>query len=174
MVRVAAMSRASVRIVSAGHAGDRRRPVGVLRLTVGFAHEIGQDTLEAAAMARQEALVVQALAHQRMRERQQHRGVGVRPDRNPFRADDLGSVLADRTDVDRCATPARATSRIHWSVECAAQPPFMTCVFFGLAPPNSTISLPCRAIDDHDVSGPTTACGEPITWGRNASAAPKL
>ena len=71
-------------------------------------------------------------------------------------------------------TPARATSCIHFPVVCAAQPPLITCVFFGLAPPNSTISLVWRAIEVHEVRGPTTDCGEPTTCGRNASAAPKL
>ena len=47
----------------------------------------------------------------------------------------------------------------------------LTSVFFGLAPPNSTISLPCRAIDDHEVSGPITDCGLPRMCGRKASAA---
>ena len=39
------------------------------------------------------------------------------------------------------STPARASSAIQRPVECEAQPPLLTCVFFGLAPPNSTISL---------------------------------
>ena len=72
------------------------------------------------------------------------------------------------------STPARASSAIDGAVECDAQPPLLTCVFFGLAPPNSTISLPCRAIDDHDVSGPVTDCGLPRMCGRKASAQPKL
>ena len=70
------------------------------------------------------------------------------------------------------STPALASSAIHGPVECEAQPPLLTSVFFGLAPPNSTSSLPCRAIDDHEVSGPVTACGEPRMCGRNASAQP--
>ena len=37
---------------------------------------------------------------------------------------------------------------------CAPQPPLVTCMFFGLAPPNITISLAWRAIEDHEVSGP--------------------
>ena len=69
------------------------------------------------------------------------------------------------------STPARANSAIQPLVECEAQPPLLTWVFFGLAPPNSTISLPCRAIEDHDVSGPTTDCGLPSTCGRNAERA---
>ena len=70
--------------------------------------------------------------------------------------------------------PARASSAIQPLVECDAQPPLLTSVFFGLAPPNSTISLPWRAIDDHEVSGPVTACGLPRICGRKASAHPKL
>src|ERR1700730_18590713 len=72
------------------------------------------------------------------------------------------------------STPAAASSRSEPAVEWAAQPPFATWVFFGLAPPNITISLVCRAIEDQDVSGPVTACALPMTWGRNASAVPKL
>src|SRR5438876_299035 len=67
------------------------------------------------------------------------------------------------------STPARANSAIQPRVECDAQPPLLTSVFFGLAPPNSTINLECRAIEDHDVSGPTTDCGLPTICGRNAS-----
>ena len=72
------------------------------------------------------------------------------------------------------STSAFASSAIQPPVECEAQPPLLTRVFFGFAPPNSTISLECRAIEDHEVSGPTTDCGEPTICGRNASAAPKL
>ena len=46
------------------------------------------------------------------------------------------------------STPARASSAIQPLVECDAQPPLLTRVFFGFAPPNKTMSLPCRAIDD--------------------------
>jgi hypothetical protein len=70
--------------------------------------------------------------------------------------------------------PARASAVIQPPTECSPQPPFATCMFFGLAPPNSTTSLPWRAIDDHEVSGPLTACAEPMTCGRNFSAVPKL
>src|ERR1044071_3827516 len=72
------------------------------------------------------------------------------------------------------STPARASSAIQPRVECDAQPPLLTRVFFGLAPPNSTISLECRAIDDHEVSGPTTDWGLPTICGKKARAAPKL
>ena len=64
--------------------------------------------------------------------------------------------------------------RIQPPTACSPQPPFATCMFFGLAPPNSTMSRVWRAIDDHDVSGPLTACAEPSTCGRKVSAAPKL
>ena len=53
-------------------------------------------------------------------------------------------------------------------------PPLVTCRFFGLAPLSSTRSRVWRAIDDQEVKGPLTACGEPSTWGRKVSAAPKL
>ena len=72
------------------------------------------------------------------------------------------------------STPAAASARNESAVECEAQPPFATCVFFGFAPPNITRSRECRAIDDHDVNGPVTAWAEPITCGRKVSAVPKL
>ena len=101
---------------------------------------------------------MQALGDQRMGQREQHRGVGVRPDRNPFRANGVRAVLADRADVDDLDAGLRQL-RNPPPVECEAQPPLVTWVFFGLAPPNSTISLACRAIDDQEVSGPVTDCG---------------
>ena len=81
------------------------------------------------------------------------------PDRDPFRRDARRAVLADRADVDDLDAGARQARRSSRRWSATAQPPLLTCVFFGLAPPNSTISLPCRAIDDHEVSGPVTACG---------------
>ena len=83
-----------------GNAGDGRRPVGVFRLAVGVAHQIGQHALEADAELRQEFAVVQPFGDQRVGQRQQHRGVGVRPDRNPFRMHRVRPVVADRADVD--------------------------------------------------------------------------
>ena len=77
------------------HAGDRRSPVGVLGLAVGLAHQIRQHALEAAAVFRQELPVMQILADQRVGQRQQHRGVGVRPDRNPFRTNDVRARLRE-------------------------------------------------------------------------------
>ncbi len=47
-------------------------------------------------------------------------------------------------------------------------------MFLGLQPPNSTISLAWRAIDDQEVSGPVTGCALPTTCGRNVNAVPKL
>ena len=144
-----------------------------LGCAVALAHEIGAHALEAGAVAREEFAVVQALGDQRVGQRQQHRGVGIGPDRNPFRRDRARPVVADRADIDDLDAGA-ASSAIQRPMACTAQPPFDTCMFFGLAPPNSTISLLCRAIDDHDVSGPVTACALPSTCGRKASAVPKL
>src|SRR5579863_2138074 len=72
------------------------------------------------------------------------------------------------------STPAAASARSDPAVECAAQPPFATWVFFGLAPPNITMRRLWRAIDDHEVSGPVTAWALPRTWGRKVRAVPKL
>ena len=41
-----------------------------------------------------------ALDDQRMRQRQHHRGIGIGPDRDPFRPDRLRPVVADRADID--------------------------------------------------------------------------
>ncbi len=71
-------------------------------------------------------------------------------------------------------TPAGASSASEWPIACAPMPPLVTCMFFGLAPPNITISLAWRAIDDHEVSGPVQACALPSTCGRKTSAQPKL
>ena len=80
--------------------GDRGRPVGVLRLAVGLAHQIRPQALEARCIAYQELFVVQPFRHQRVRERKQHRGVGVGPDRNPGSPGSLRSVIAHRAHID--------------------------------------------------------------------------
>ena len=83
-----------------GNAGDRRRPVGVLRPAVAFAHDIGAHALEAGAVAREEIFIVQPVRDQRMGQRQEHRGIGAGPDRNPFRRHRGRAILADRADID--------------------------------------------------------------------------
>ena len=81
-------------------AGDRRRPVGVLRLAVAFAHDIGAHALEAGAVASEKVGIMQPVRDQRMTERQQHCSIGAGPDRDPFRRHRGRAVLADRTDID--------------------------------------------------------------------------
>jgi len=71
-------------------------------------------------------------------------------------------------------TPARASAANAPLVPCQAHPPLATWVFFGLAPPNMTKSRVFSAIDDHEVSGPVTACALPRICGRNVNAVPKL
>ena len=51
------------------------------------------------------------------------------------------TMMSTRAIGPKCSRPvseARASSAIHGPVECEAQPPLLTSVFFGLAPPNST------------------------------------
>jgi hypothetical protein len=43
---------------------------------------------------------VQTLGHERVREREQHRGVGVGADRDPLRCNSSRAVVADRADID--------------------------------------------------------------------------
>src|SRR5262245_48245679 len=72
------------------------------------------------------------------------------------------------------STPARPSAAIQPPTECSPQPPLATCMFFGLAPPNSTTRLAWRGIDDREGSGAVTAWAEQMTVGRNFSAVPKL
>src|SRR5262245_22317062 len=118
------------------------------------------ERVEAIAVASEKPLAVAALDDQRMRQRQQHRGVGIGPDRDPFGPDCLRSIFADRADIDHpnAGRPNVARAPL---VPCQAQPPLATWVFFGLAPPNITKSRVCRAIDVQEVSGPVTACALP-------------
>jgi hypothetical protein len=108
-----------------------------------------------------------------MDQREQDGGVGIGTDRNPLRRGCFRAVFTNRTDADDLDA-ALASSTIQPPAECSPQPPFATCRFLGLAPPNSTRSSAWRAIDDHDVSGPVTACAEPSTCGKKVRAAPKL
>jgi len=81
-------------------AGDRRRPTRILRLAIGLAGQVWQNAFEAIAVASEKPLAVAALDDQRMRQRQQHRSVGIGPDRDPFGPDCLRSIFADRADID--------------------------------------------------------------------------
>src|SRR5829696_4905388 len=57
-------------------------------------------------MLREERLIMQPLGDERMDQREQHRRVGIRSNRNPCRAGRLRSVIADWTDVDDLDTGA--------------------------------------------------------------------
>ena len=147
--------------------------MGILRLPVSLAHDIGAHSLEAGAVARQKVRIVQTAGHQRMDQRQQHRGVGARPDRNPFGVHGHRTVRAVRTDDDDVDAGAREFGK-PVGVEVTGAAALGHLHVLGLQPPNSTIILAWRAIDDHDVSGPVTGCALPSTCGRNTSAVPKL
>ena len=89
-----------------GHGCDCRRPIRILRDTVGFTHQVGQHPFEAGAITREKFLVVQAFADQRVDEREHHRGIGIGPDRDPSRSHRLGPIVAHWAhvdDLDACA-----------------------------------------------------------------------
>src|SRR5205814_6484161 len=79
----------------------------------------------------------------------------------------IGLILTTRV-------PALARAAKAPLVPRQAHPPLATRVCFGLAPPHMTKSPVCRAIEDHDVSGPVTACALPRMCGRKVRAVPKL
>jgi hypothetical protein len=104
-----------------GDARDSGGPVGILHDTVDLSGEIRQDPLEAGAVARQEALVVQPLPHQGVNQRQHHGGVGIGLDRNPGRSDRLRAVVAHRADIDDFNTGRRqCAQRIRGGVSGAS------------------------------------------------------
>ena len=99
-VRVAAIRRASLRMVSASMPGDARGPGRVLRLAVVLAHEVAAELLEADRVALEERRVVQPFRDQRVRQPEHDRGVGAGDRRQPFGLELVGLVGAHRADVD--------------------------------------------------------------------------
>jgi hypothetical protein len=83
-----------------GHGCQRGGPLGSLGDAVGLTQHVGDELLEADAVRRQELRVVQALGIERVRDRQQHRGVAVRADRDPFVWRTGVEVAVDRAHVD--------------------------------------------------------------------------
>ncbi len=80
--------------------GDLRRPFGAARRTAVAAEQIRFEPFEPLAVAGQKAGVVQSFDDERVRDAQHQRRVGMRPDRDPFRAGAGGHVRARRTDHD--------------------------------------------------------------------------
>ena len=120
IVRVAAMRRASARMVSAGTSVIDAAQSASFGSPSVVAHEIGQNAIEAGAILLEEVLIVQPFADQRVRHGEQHRGVGVRPDRNPLRAVLLGSVVAQRADIDDLDAGTRQVPPSSRGSECDA------------------------------------------------------
>jgi hypothetical protein len=83
-----------------GDAGDPPGPLGVLGLAVAFAAEIGTELLEAHRVAVEEGLIMKPLGQQRVAERQDQRGVGVGPDRQPFDVAAGVEIVGRRRHVD--------------------------------------------------------------------------
>ena len=147
------------------HCGDRRRPVGILRLAVALAQQIGRTRSKPVQYLARNAASCSPSA------------TSVWASASSIAVSVLGRIGIHSGATERgpssctgliltTSTPARASSASQPLVEWPPQPPFATCVFLGLAPPKSSISFPWRAIDDHDVSGPVTAWAVPSTCGR--------
>ncbi len=83
--------------------GESRRPLRILRLTVGRAHEIGLELLVTRRVARQELAIVQLLDHQGMRETQHQRRVAAWPRGEPLGAELRQHVGAQRRDRNELA-----------------------------------------------------------------------
>ena len=153
------------------NAGDRRGPVGVLRLAVGLAHQIGQHAIEADAEFVEEFLVVQAFAHQRVRHGEQHRGVGVRPDRNPLRANRVRPVVADRTDVDHLDAGARQfRDPAAGGVRRAAALAHQRVLRIGAAEQHHQLASAARSTTTTSAARPPTAGCRRYAAGRRARA----
>ena len=92
--------------------GDRRcvdarqicRPFCCLGNAVILAVEIGAKPVVAGAMACQKRIVRKSLGAKRMAKRQQHRGITVRPDRNPVRVTRRFHIKTARRDIDKFHT----------------------------------------------------------------------
>src|SRR5215510_2545455 len=91
VVRVAAISRASPVMRDAG---DLLRPRCVL------AGERGRELLEAHGAAVEKGAVVQPFGQERVAERQNQRGVGVGPDRQPFDVAAGVEIVGSRRNID--------------------------------------------------------------------------
>ena len=83
-----------------GNAGDLFSPGRVLGLAVTLAAEIGAELLEAHRVAVEEGLIIEALDQQRVAECENHRGVGVGPDRQPFDIAARIEIIGRRRDID--------------------------------------------------------------------------
>ena len=87
-----------------GNAGDLLGPGRVLRLAVGLAAQVGREPVEAHGAAVEELAVIKLLDEQRVAERQDHGGVGVGSDRQPFDVAAVVEVFAGRRHVDEAHT----------------------------------------------------------------------
>ena len=84
-------------------AGDGGGPVRVLRHAIGFPRQVGLEALVAVAVALQEGAVRQPLDRQGVGQAQHQRGVGIRPNGQPFGRYRFAHVGADGRDVDETA-----------------------------------------------------------------------
>ena len=86
-------------MVSAGHVGDRRRPVRCLRHPVRLAEDVGAELVPADAVAGEKGAVLAPRLDQHMRHGEHHRGVGAGADRHPLGVEILLRVAAEGRDV---------------------------------------------------------------------------
>ena len=127
-----------------GNAGDPLRPGRVLGLAVLFAAEIAAELLEADRVAVEEGLIVEALDQQRVAEREDHRGVGVGPDRQPFDIAARVEIVGRRRHIDEAhagLAQAEQAAPDAWTVA----PPALIWPFLRGTPPKETKSSQCLA-----------------------------
>ena len=80
------------------HAANCGRPVGILRLAVAAAEEIGLENVVADAVSVEESAVVPPLGHQRVRDAEHQRDIRSRTDRVPDRLGLGRQIVAQRSD----------------------------------------------------------------------------
>ena len=95
------------RDVRGRHAADRRGPGRILGLAVRAAHQVVLEAIPAFAEVAQERLVVPAIGHQLVHQRQHQRHVGARHGAHPLRRRVRRQVGGQRTDVQEAAAAPR-------------------------------------------------------------------
>ena len=137
-VRLPAACCASAVISSAGKPQIADAQVGILRLAVVAAEEIGLENLVADAVSVEKGAVVQPLGHQRVRDTEHQRHIRARADRVP---DCLDLAPADRRAAGRSGEiPRRGcrAARSRASAMCSPVPPPPTSLFFSAMPPKAS------------------------------------
>ena len=96
-------------------AADRRRPGGVLWLSIIATQQIRREFLPTRAVPIEKGAVVHAFGHECVREAEHQRDIGAGPDRVPHRIDRVRQIVPDRPDqVKLDAAPPRR----HKTIAC--------------------------------------------------------